>query len=239
MMDEGLGQELPLAATASIAARWTAEAERLHLRYQVEIVEALGLCPWAERARLGSAFRAQVLVQSDAQIIEASLDALDTLSSDAQVEVAVLIYPRLDVRRIEFERFIAAVHRAYVPRHPDGGVPFVFAAFHPEARPDASGADRLIPFLRRTPDPTLQILRSTVLDRVRSGRPQGTQFVDAQTLNFDAPQAPPRLADRIAHANLEIVDRVGVAELTRRFDSIADDRKRTYRELDGLGELSG
>lgn len=235
-MDQGLGRELPLTATA-IAARWTAEAERLHLRYQVEIVEALGLCPWAERARLGSAFRARVLLQSDARV-EATLHALDTLSSEAQIEVAVLIYPRLDVRRIEFERFIAGVHQAYVPRHPDGCVPFVFAAFHPEASPDASGADRLIPFLRRTPDPTLQILRSTVLDRVRSGRPQGTQFVDARVLNFDAPQAPPRLADRIADANLAIVDRVGVEELTRRFDSIADDRRQTYRELDGLGDCS-
>lgn len=233
-MDQGLGRELPLTA-AAIAARWTAEADRLLRRYQIEIVEALGLCPWAERARLDSNFRSRVLLQSHLEV-DAALDAIDTLNADEQAEVAVLIFPRLALGRVEFERFAARVRDTDAPRHPDGCIPFVSAAFHPEGKLDASSADRLIPFLRRTPDPTIQLLRSTVLERVRNGTPQGTQFFDAQTLDFDAPKTPQRLCDRIAHANLAIVDRVGVAEMTRRFDAIAEDRKQTYRELDALGD---
>jgi hypothetical protein len=224
---------LPLEGTpASVAARWTAEATRLHLRYQLEIVEAIGLCPWAERARLDGVSRVRVLLQADTRV-DATLDAIDALTSDSQAEVAFLIYPRLTLGSVEFARFVAGVQHADVPRHPLGSLPFMFAAFHPEVALDASGADRLVPFLRRTPDPTIQLLRSSVLERVRSGRPQGTQFFDARMLESAAPQAQQRLCDQIAHANLAIVDRLGVAELTRRFDAISDDRERSYRGLDG------
>lgn len=218
--------------TASVAARWTAEAERLHLRYQLEIVEALGLCPWAERSRLDATSRVRVLLQTDTRV-DATLDAIDALIADPQAEVAFLIYPRLAIGSVEFARFVAGVQQADVPRHPLGGLPFMFAAFHPEVPLDASGADRLVPFLRRTPDPTIQLLRSSVLERVRNGRPQGTQFFDAKMLDAEPPKAPRRLADQVAHTNLATVDRIGVPELTRRYDAIMEDRKRTYRELEG------
>ena len=235
MTQESLGREHPFAATDSspVAARWVAEAERLHHRYQTEIVEALGLCPWAVRARTDGTVRARVMLQSDANV-ESTLDALDTLTLDAQAEVAFLIYPRITMGRGEFERFVTNVRETDVPRHPLGCVPFVFAAFHPDAIPDATSGERLIPFLRRTPDPTIQILRSSVLEGIQSGTPQGTQFIDSGVFNFDAPpQATVSLRERIAGANLATVDRIGVDELTRRLDAIAEDRARTYRALAG------
>lgn len=230
-------RELAIAPDAPpFAARWAVEAERLYRRYQTEIVEATGLCPWAPRARLDDTFRARVLLQADAQV-EASLDAIDALSQDARAEVAVLIYPRVGMGRAAFERFVTCVRDADVPRHPLGCVPWVFAAFHPDAVPDASGAERLIPFLRRTPDPTLQLLRSDVLERVRSGTPQGTQFFDHRGFDFNAlPEAPLPLRERIARANLATVDRIGIAEMTRRLDAIVQDRRLTYRELEGATE---
>jgi hypothetical protein len=213
--------------------RWVHEATRLHERYQVEVVEACGLCPWAERARVGGAFRARVLLQADPAGTETALAAIDAFAADPRIEVAVLIYPRLTLGRLEFDRFLAAVRDADTPRHPVGTIPFVFAAFHPDASADPSDPERLIPFLRRTPDPTIQLLRSSVLDRVRSGTPQGTQFFDMRSFHDDAPlRTAIPLRQRIAAANSATVERLGVAELARRFDAIALDRSETYRALE-------
>ena len=224
--------------------RWIHEAERLYRRYQLEIVEACGLCPWAERARVGDRFRTRVLLQTDARGTEDATGAIDELMADPRAEVAVLVYPRLRLGRLEFERFVAEVREADAKRHPLGCIPYVFAAFHPDASPDSSDAERLIPFLRRTPDPTIQLLRSDVLERVRSATPQGTQFVDLRTLeSLDSDvREPPEvsLRQRIARTNLATVERLGLAEVTRRMDAIVQDRKGTYRELESAsagGEL--
>ncbi|CAN5703358.1 hypothetical protein BH09MYX1_BH09MYX1_16610 [soil metagenome] len=219
------------------AARWIAEAERLNRRYQIEIVEAIGLCPWAERARVDGSYRAHVLLQSESHV-EPTLQAIDEINAETEIEVAVLVYPRLALSRTEFERFVARIRQADVPRHTLGCVPFVFAAFHPDAVVDASGPDRLVPFIRRTPDPTIQILRSSTLERVRSGTPQGTQFLDPKSFELDPPKQTVPLRERISRANFATIDRLGVAELVRRLDAIASDRKRTYLELEGLVDAS-
>ncbi len=158
----------------------------------------------------------------------------------------MLLYPRLRLNRLEFERFMAQVRTADAERHEIGCIPYVFAAFHPEAQPDLSDAERLIPFLRRTPYSTIQLLRSDVLDRVRSATPQGTQFMDVRALELlesDA-KAPVPLRQRIARANLSTVTRMGVEEVSRRMDETTADRRATYRELEdpelparGLGGL--
>ena len=233
MSEEVFGRRtLAAAEPPRTEARWIAEAERLHRRYQVEIVESLGLCPWAARARLDDAFRARVLLQTDTDVA-ATLEAIDAFDADARVDVAVVVYPRFEIGRVDFEGFVAQVRQADVARHPVGRAPFVSAAFHPGAMPDNRDAERLIPFLRRTPDPTIQLLRSSLLDRVRAGTPQGTQFIDARTLDIDISAfAPLPLRERIARANQTTVARVGIDELMRRFDDIADDRARTYRALD-------
>jgi hypothetical protein len=217
------------------ADRLSLEAVRLYRRYQLEIVEACGLCPWAERARLDDRFRVRVLPQVHPQGTEPSLAAIDALIADNRADVAVLVYPRLNLSRPEFERFVAEVRDADAARHPLGCIPFVFAAFHPEAPPDATDAERLIPFLRRTPDPTIQLLRSQVLDRVRSATPQGTQFVDMKmfdALALDGTDAPVPLRQRIARLNLATVQGMGVEELTRRIEAIAEDRRGTYRAIE-------
>jgi hypothetical protein len=215
--------------------RWIHEAERLYRRYQLEVVEACGLCPWAERARVGGRFRTRVLLQTESRGTEAATLAIDELMADPRAEVAVLVYPRLRLGRLEFERFVAEVREADAKRHALGCIPYVFAAFHPDASPDASDPERLIPFLRRTPDPTIQLLRSDVLERVRSATPQGTQFVDMRALErLDAEVKEPELSlrQRIARTNLATVERLGVAEVSRRMDAIVNDRNGAYREIE-------
>jgi hypothetical protein len=211
---------------------WTREAVRLHRRYQTEIVEAYRLCPWAERATLDGRVREAVLLQDAIDAVEPSLAAIDAWMDDPTVDVAFAIYPRLALGREAFHDFAARVRDADTPRHELGEVPFVFAAFHPDADPDTGDPERLIPFLRRTPDPTLQFLRASTLDGIRTGSAQGTQFLDIASLDAVlSGTAQPPLRERIARANLATAERCGIGALRRRLDDIRRDRDETYRAL--------
>jgi hypothetical protein len=209
---------------------WTREALRLHRRYQTEIVDAFGLCPWADRAAREGRVRERVSLQNDDTNMAPSLAALDAWMVDLGVDVAFLIYPRLRVSRTGFHDFTARLRDADTPRHPLGRVPFVMAAFHPDATADTSDPERLIPFLRRTPDPTLQVLRSTVLDGIRNGASQGTQFFNMASLDaaFSGHSQPP-LRERIAKTNLATSKRVGLEVIKGCLDDIRRDREETYR----------
>jgi hypothetical protein len=212
------------------AARWTKETVRLYRRYELEVVEACELCPWASRVRREDRLRERVLLQEEADSLSPSLDAIEELA-DSAIDVALLLYPRIGLERGAFEQFAGRVRDADVERRTLGSAPFVFAVFHPDAAPDLAEPERLIPFLRRTPDPTIQILRSTVLDHVRGVTPQGTQFVDPQSLGTLDASSEPSLRERIASANLATTLRIGVETIASRFADIARDRADTHRAL--------
>jgi hypothetical protein len=93
-----------------------------------------------------------------------------------------------------------------------------------------------VPFIRRTPDPTIQLVRVSSLERVREGFSDGTQFVDLRALATlgASPETTLPLRDRIARANLKTVERLGPEEVERRLLSIREDRNRTYAELGAL-----
>ncbi len=212
--------------------RWAREAVRVHRRYQTEVVDAYGLCPWAERATLDGKVRERVLLQADEIGLEPTLAAIDEWSRDPSADVAFVIYPRLPSGRQEFHDFAARVRSADASRHDLGCIPFVFAAFHPDAEPDADDPERFIPFLRRTPDPTLQLLRASTLENIRSTASQGTQFVDIAAIESSlAGNGLPPLRERIARTNLATARRIGIGVLTRRFEDIRHDRDEAYRAL--------
>jgi hypothetical protein len=213
---------------------WQREALRLYQRYEIEIVEACGLCPWAERARLEGRVLPRVVLAQGEEAVTASVSVMEEIERDRQIEVALLVYPRCTLDRVEFQAFMARVREADAARHELGTIPFVMAAFHPDAPPDLSHPERLIPFLRRTPDPTIQLLRTNVLDRVRGPSSQGTQFIDVEQLDFSAKpegEVVAPLRERIARANLTTVQRLGVPEMDRRLRDIQRDREATYRAL--------
>ena len=225
-----------LHSTAVLEDQWTREAVRLHRRYQSEIVLAYRLCPWAERATQDGRVREAVILQDGDDTVEPSLAAIDSWTLDPTVDVAFAIYPRLALGRQGFHDFAARVRDADTARHELGSVPFVFAAFHPEADPDTGDPERLIPFLRRTPDPTLQLLRATALDDIRTGAAQGTQFLDIASLDAVlSGTAQPPLRERIARANLETAERCGIGALRRHLDDIRRDRDETYAALAARG----
>jgi hypothetical protein len=212
---------------------WTREALRLHRRYQIEIVQEYELCPWADRATLDGRVRERAVLERDAEdAIVPSLRAITDWMADPSADVAFLVYPRLTLGRGAFHDFAARVRDTDARRHELGQVPFVSAAFHPEADPDAGDPERLIPFLRRTPDPTLQLLRASTLDGIRSGTSQGTQFLDMKSLEAVlSGHGQPPLRERIARANLATAMRVGIATMRARMDDILRDRHETYRAL--------
>lgn len=209
------------------------EALRLYRRYATEMVEPLKLCPWAERARLEGRVAERALLTDATAPFTEPLAVMAELGGDPHVEIGILVFPRLQLGRRDFEHWVARLRDRDAERYPLGAVPFAAAAFHPDAEPNHEDAERCIPFMRRTPDPTLQLVRRSSLDRVRGRSTQGTQFVDLRLLTPEALTGPELSSqrDRIAEANLETLKRLGPAEFERRFAAIARDRASTYAQL--------
>ncbi len=214
-------------------ARLAEEAVRLYRRYAVEVVEALGFCPYAERARLDGRTRELVVAEaepSDAEVLE----AVEAVASEASIEIGLVLLPRSDIEPLELGRWVERLRKAHASRH--GGAPVLaLEGFHPHARADTSHPDRLTPFVRRTPDPTIQLTRLSVLDRVRRGTVQGTAFFDPSSIDVAAllaAPAPRALHERIAERNLETVVRLGAEPVARIMDAITHDRDATYRAID-------
>jgi hypothetical protein len=215
-----------------------AEALRVYRRYAIEIVEAFGLCPWATRARETGRVAERVLLQRDSSAA-AALECVAELAASASIDIGLLIFPRLTLDPLAFEHFTASVRDRDAERHPLGAIPFAMAAFHPGAEADVSDAERLIPFLRRTPDPTIQLVRRSVLEKVRGKSSQGTGFVDPEAL--DALEALASVAgtdheeqslrERIARANHRTVMETGLEILRARLDDIRQDRTLAYARL--------
>ncbi|HEX7668879.1 MAG TPA: DUF1415 family protein [Polyangiaceae bacterium] len=211
------------------------EAVRVYRRYQEEIVESLNLCPWAERARQDGRVREEVVFATslDDASLALALDATAVFAEDESVEIGLILFPRLVTPPTAFERFVSLLSAADADRRPIGSAPFAMAAFHPHAAPDLRDPERLIPFLRRSPDPTVQLIRCQSLDRVREGFHEGTAFVDVSAiaaLTMSTEDTIP-LRTRIARANERTVRKVGVAEIERRLSSIAADRDAAYARL--------
>jgi hypothetical protein len=101
------------------------------------------------------------------------------------------------------------------------------ADFHPDATADVGSPARLVPFLRRSPDPLLQLVPLSLLDSVRAAPPAADLAAQAEMLSGQAP--PPRgdVADRIAAENHERVTRV-MGDFEAVLAAIAEDRRRSY-----------
>jgi hypothetical protein len=215
------------------AEELTREARRLSARYVSEVVERFDLCPWAERALREGRVKTQILLQDSPTEFEASLSEMASLSSDPEVEVAFLVFPRLALGRLDFEHFARQLRKLDADRHEVGAAPFAMAAFHPDAEPDTTNPERLIPFLRRTPDPTLQLIRYAALERVRGQFSQGTEYFDVQLLGAlgRGERRPTTLREHVAKTNFETLERVGLEELRKVLDDLRRDRDESYRAL--------
>jgi hypothetical protein len=149
------------------------ECLRLCDRYVAEVVLAFGLCPWAEGVLRAGTLARRVLL--DAR--PAPADVLPIIDAWAgpgaegpPVEIGFVIAPRHAGGRGAFDSFAEAVRRADRARRPAGAAPpFVIAVFHPQGLEQFSGPHQLVSFLRRSPDPLLQLVRADRLDKAKSG----------------------------------------------------------------------
>jgi hypothetical protein len=192
-----------------------AEALARSDRYLSEFVEALDLCPFARRCRETGRLARRVL--RGGRPGEATSAAARELEAtpEEQLEVALLIYPELEGGLPALEELRDEVRRSLRQFH--------CVAFHPELPMDLSDANRAVSFLRRSPDPTLQLVRVSTLDRVRSGRPAGSVYVDPSRLSPDELRnlaTLPSLSDQIAAANLSTLRRQDPALLAGLLESI-------------------
>lgn len=190
-------------------------------RYAVEVVERFGFCPWARSARESGDVSLHVIFSADPDDFSASLAELSALHQDpATPDIALFIYPLLDVDRLAFEDHVRRLRsHAESPRsNPPAGLDaYAMAAFHPAAQADLGHPDRLVPFVRRSPDPTLQLVRKSALSSIK-GLTQGTAFLDVAELSLESlralsePKTKP-VRDRIGEQNLATVRDVGPAAI--------------------------
>ncbi len=222
-------------------AELASEATRLCRRYVDEIVLEFDLCPWAAPALQGDRVQISVITQ---QIDSASdyaaaathaADRLDRAAAEPSFELVLLVFPRCHVGRLEFEKLQRTLRHELAARAGGGEVSFALAAFHPEAPVDAASPERLIPYLRRSPDPLLQAVRTSALRRVEGPRPSGTGFVSPELVLAlaESPAPPEPLRLRIARANLATWHSVGAATLQTRIEAIHEDRRVSYRRILG------
>lgn len=208
------------------------EALRVNLRYQEELIEAFNLCPWAKGAR--SSGNAVPLVDDGGPLLTQLADAA-ALGAD----VVFLVLPRYIGSRLDFEELVAQLIAEDARRHRESSPPFAMAAFHPEAAPQSNddlSPETLVPYLRRSPDPTIQLVRLEALARVRKGEPPGTSFIDPAQIDFAtllgtglAPR--PSLRQRVGSANHAVFAGAEGASLRRVLDDILEDRKHARQRL--------
>lgn len=214
-----------------------AEARRVYARYQREVVEAVGLCPWARQAREDGQVRVEVIVDA-APTPEAVLPVVDEVAADEQAAIGILLFPNVSVRRGAWERFHSALRNLDAERFQYGASPMTSAAFHPVGEPDMASGDVLKPFIRRSPDPLIQLVRVSVLKQIRGERTGGTTVLDMNAIAGMDMQALKALTDRpkpvseaVAEANLRAVEKVGVDALRALLDDIRRDRDEAYARV--------
>jgi hypothetical protein len=207
----------------------------------LRVIEGYDLCPFARSCRTTGQLLRRVVRGPD--LATALLNQLLELqvSRDGDFEVALLIAPDyLDGAR-PWEALIQQLNaQVQALLAAQGAIPACYCvAFHPQMAYHTETPLQLVGLLRHSPNPTLQLVRREVLDRVR-GYHGEHRFLDpqdwatpAQALAAaEALVGRPPLSDRIAAANyatwqraagqlereLEAVSALGDAELAGDLD---------------------
>jgi hypothetical protein len=216
-------------------------------RYVREFVEAFNLCPYARRTREGGRLQRSVVLEAGGAPgtpgFEAAVAALGTAIEafearpPGEIEVGLVLLPALHpalAQGIEgaraFEQLVGEARTRMQARHPGGDTPLYCVPFHPDFAEDLRDEHRAVRFIRRSPDPTVQLVRASVLRAVR-GAGQ-TDYVDTSGLSaaeLMAVSAPLSVSDRIGRANLGTLEEAGPGRLR----SLLADIRAQGRTRDG------
>lgn len=201
-----------------------AAVHRILDRYLIEVVERFDLCPWARSARINGEV-AVGIVWGSAPPLASWIEMARELLARPTTRVAMVVAPELSIEWGELHDLRNEVAAAIAI----AGV----AEFHPVARLDLATPARLVPFLRRSPDPLLQLVPLALLQSVRGDSPAVDRAQQVQLLNGTAEGPKPDFADQIASANHATVTEHQAA-ITSVLDAIAADRAATYAAA-GIG----
>lgn len=182
------------------------------------MVEAYNLCPWARASRTGGEISVAVLWGARPPL-DAWVEAGQGLLAIATTRVGMVVAPELALTPAELREQREQVAR----RVSEAGV----AEFHPDAELDTRTPARLVPFVRRSPDPLLQFVPLSILSSVRAQTAPPSLSEQAQLLGGVAYTGSEDIGDRIAVTNHERVLREGEA-MSRVLDDIAAERRRRY-----------
>lgn len=224
--------------------------QALHDRYLLEVVEDLGLCPFARRCREQGRVARPLFYATDPDgglpvTAAGRVAALCEAQPELEVVLLTFVLPRAaehpwhDVDA--FEELVRGVRDTYEAAHPRSPR-FYMVGFHPRLRgPDprrAATADGLVPLLRRSPDPVIQCIRADLLDQIRrqAQAAANARFLAEMTrlgpefraLATQAIQSDPELSADIARHNFENVGAgPGRDALERRIQDILAARAAT------------
>ena len=182
-----------------------AEALRLNARYVEEVVIGWDLCPWATHAWRHQQVERRALLAVEPGPSEVGR-AIDELGSIASCAVGLLVFPRVAINVAGWERFAERARQF--------AGPFLVAAFHPDYRPSdrpATTAAELVSLIRRTPDPTLQLVRATLVDELAAGGRE--------------------VSAEVTRRNYESVTARDPARLAAQLDELRADRNRAYARM--------
>jgi hypothetical protein len=195
------------------------EVRRVLERYLVEIVEAYDLCPWARTSRTNGELAVEILWGTPT--FQMWVDAANRVFAP-NTKVAMLVAPELAITRSELHDVRDQVAR-------EVGT-LGIAEFHPDAAYDGKTPARLVPFLRRAPDPLLQCVPLALLDQVRGPPLTVDRSVQIAMLVKEGGlhAVKPDIASRIASANHARVER---AEVEAKLAAIAEDRAASYARV--------
>lgn len=189
-------------------------------RYVQEFVEAFNLCPYAKRTRETGRLEREVLLeeggapgtpafQAAVSALAGAIERFEALP-EAAVDVGLVIFPALAPALDEgvggahaFEQLVSQARERMQQRHPNGDTPFYCVPFHPGFAEDLTDEHRAVRFIRRSPDPTVQLVRASVLRSVRgAGQTDYVKTAGLSASDLLAITAPLPVSDRIAQANL-------------------------------------
>jgi hypothetical protein len=202
------------------------EARRIYFRYAIEVVEEFTFCPWARSAREADRVRCTIVLGQ-----RPTLEGLlaEVLAADActEIDVTLLVMPECALSRVELRHLTSALHTRYEATAGRGKTAHAIADFHPTAQLDQTSPERLVPFIRKSPDPTLQLIKHAALDAARRGAQEGTRAATLEMMLKGAIKDEPPHA-RVASANFRTLDRLGPQPILAVLEDIARDRAESY-----------
>ena len=194
------------------------EVRRVLDRYLVEVIEAYNLCPWARGTRQNGELVIEILwgTPTHDEVCVVAARALAT----ANMRVAMLLFPEAGASGRDLRAYRDAILKV---------APAGIADFHPDAALDLLTPARLVSFLRRSPDPMLQLVPLEILDAVRTPVFVPDAAQQAAMLDGTFPSTID-IGDKIAATNHATVTR-DPAAIGAVLDDIAADRAASYARV--------